>query len=88
MGAYVVAYFDLQCIMITGDNPLMVVHVAHNVVIPGHTYILNLRENPVDEAGACSQSLPSIGIQPLADLVWKTVDETKIIPVISQFEPV
>ena len=22
VGAYVVAYFDLQCIMITGDNPL------------------------------------------------------------------
>ncbi|KDQ55430.1 hypothetical protein JAAARDRAFT_208707 [Jaapia argillacea MUCL 33604] len=55
-----------RCIMITGDNPLTAVHVARDVeIVDRDVMILDLRENPVHEA----------------DLVWRTVDETKIIPV-------
>lgn len=55
-----------RCIMITGDNPLTAVHVAEEVeIVDRETLILDARE------GATSPH----------ELVWKTPDETKIIPV-------
>ncbi|KAG8899993.1 hypothetical protein FRB99_006331, partial [Tulasnella sp. 403] len=55
-----------RCIMITGDNPLTAVHVAGDVeIIDRPALILDVRE----------------GAQRETDLVWRTVDETKIIPV-------
>ncbi|KAG6837013.1 hypothetical protein H0H93_016220 [Arthromyces matolae] len=55
-----------RCIMITGDNPLTAVHVARQVeIVDREALILDLKENPAHEA----------------DLVWRTVDESKIIPV-------
>ncbi|KII85628.1 hypothetical protein PLICRDRAFT_166290 [Plicaturopsis crispa FD-325 SS-3] len=55
-----------RCIMITGDNPLTAVHVAQDVeIVDRDALILDLKENPAHEA----------------DLVWRTVDESKIIPV-------
>ncbi|EGO29932.1 cation-transporting ATPase [Serpula lacrymans var. lacrymans S7.9] len=55
-----------RCIMITGDNPLTAVHVARDVeIVDRDALILDLRENPAHEA----------------DLTWRNVDETKIIPV-------
>ncbi|KAI0300122.1 endoplasmic reticulum Ca-transporting P-type ATPase [Multifurca ochricompacta] len=56
-----------RCIMITGDNPLTALHVARDVeIVDREALILDLKENPTHEAG---------------DLEWRTVDETKIIPV-------
>lgn len=55
-----------RCIMITGDNPLTAVHVARDVeIVDREALILDLKENPAHEA----------------DLTWRNVDETKIIPV-------
>ncbi|RDB26777.1 Manganese-transporting ATPase 4 [Hypsizygus marmoreus] len=55
-----------RCVMITGDNPLTAVHVARDVeIVDREALILDLKENPAHEA----------------DLVWRTVDESKIIPV-------
>ncbi|KAG6897589.1 hypothetical protein C0992_013265 [Termitomyces sp. T32_za158] len=55
-----------RCVMITGDNPLTAVHVARQVeIVDREALILDLRENP-----ACD-----------TDLVWRTVDESKIISV-------
>ncbi|KAH9475933.1 Manganese-transporting ATPase 4 [Psilocybe cubensis] len=55
-----------RCVMITGDNPLTAVHVAREVeIVDRDALILDLAENPKHEA----------------DLVWRTVDESKIIPV-------
>ncbi|KAJ8082505.1 putative cation-transporting ATPase 1 [Marasmius tenuissimus] len=55
-----------RCIMITGDNPLTAVHVAKTVeIVDREVLILDLKENPAHER----------------DLVWRTVDERKIIPV-------
>ncbi|KAF9261090.1 endoplasmic reticulum Ca-transporting P-type ATPase [Marasmius fiardii PR-910] len=55
-----------RCIMITGDNPLTAVHVAKTVeIVDREVLILDLRESAANER----------------DLVWRTVDETKIIPV-------
>ncbi|KAF7789236.1 hypothetical protein EIP86_000177 [Pleurotus ostreatoroseus] len=55
-----------RCIMITGDNPLTAVHVARDVeIVDRDVLILDVK----DSAG--SQS----------DLVWRTVDESKVIPV-------
>ncbi|KAG6878464.1 hypothetical protein C0993_006304 [Termitomyces sp. T159_Od127] len=55
-----------RCIMITGDNPLTAVHVARQVeIVDREALILDLRENPAHDA----------------DLVWRTIDESKIIPV-------
>ncbi|KAI9457603.1 endoplasmic reticulum Ca-transporting P-type ATPase [Lactarius psammicola] len=55
-----------RCIMITGDNPLTALHVARDVeIVDREALILDLKENPAHEA----------------DLEWRTVDETKIIPV-------
>lgn len=55
-----------RCIMITGDNPLTAVHVARDVeIVDREVLILDVRENPAHDA----------------DLIWRTVDEDKIIPV-------
>ncbi|EPQ51606.1 endoplasmic reticulum Ca-transporting P-type ATPase [Gloeophyllum trabeum ATCC 11539] len=55
-----------RCVMITGDNPLTAVHVARSVeIVDRETLILDLRENPANDA----------------DLIWRNVTETKIIPV-------
>ncbi|KAF8842460.1 endoplasmic reticulum Ca-transporting P-type ATPase [Paxillus ammoniavirescens] len=55
-----------RCVMITGDNPLTAVHVARDVeIVDRDALILDLKENPAHEG----------------DLCWRTVDETKIIPV-------
>ncbi|KAG5645949.1 hypothetical protein DXG03_004741 [Asterophora parasitica] len=55
-----------RCVMITGDNPLTAVHVARDVeIVDREALILDLREDPAHDA----------------DLVWRTVDESKIIPV-------
>jgi manganese-transporting P-type ATPase len=55
-----------RCIMITGDNPLTAVHVARQVeIVDRDALILDLKENPVHDG----------------DLVWRTVDDSKVIPV-------
>ncbi|KIP05730.1 hypothetical protein PHLGIDRAFT_30782 [Phlebiopsis gigantea 11061_1 CR5-6] len=55
-----------RCIMITGDNPLTAVHVAKDVeIVDRDVLILDVRENPTSDA----------------DLVWRTVDESKVISV-------
>lgn len=55
-----------RCIMITGDNPLTAAHVARDVeIVDRDVLILDLKENPANER----------------DIVWRTVDESKIIPV-------
>ena len=52
--------------MITGDNPLTAVHVATDVeIVDRDALILDVKENPRHPG----------------DLEWRTVDETKIIPV-------
>ncbi|KAI0056131.1 endoplasmic reticulum Ca-transporting P-type ATPase [Artomyces pyxidatus] len=55
-----------RCIMITGDNPLTALHVARDVeIVDREALILDLKENAAHPA----------------DLEWRNVDETKIIPV-------
>lgn len=55
-----------RCIMITGDNPLTAVHVAGEVeIVDRETLILDAKEGSSDPT----------------ELVWKTTDESKIIPV-------
>ncbi|KAI0260783.1 ATPase [Gloeopeniophorella convolvens] len=55
-----------RCIMITGDNPLTALHVARDVdIVDREALVLDLKENATHEA----------------DLEWRTVDETKKIPV-------
>ncbi|CCM06202.1 uncharacterized protein FIBRA_08445 [Fibroporia radiculosa] len=55
-----------RCIMITGDNPLTAAHVAREVeIVDRDVLILDLKENAVNEK----------------DLAWRTVDESKVIPV-------
>lgn len=52
--------------MITGDNPLTASHVARDVeIVDRDVMVLDLREGTKDES----------------DLVWRTVDDSKIIPV-------
>src|ERR1700761_2370880 len=52
--------------MITGDNPLTAVHVERDVdIVARDVLILDLKENPANEA----------------DLEWRNVDESKVIPV-------
>jgi cation-transporting ATPase 13A1 len=52
--------------MITGDNPLTAVHVARDVeIVDRDALILDLKENPAHDA----------------DLIWHTVDDSKVIPV-------
>ncbi|PPQ67683.1 hypothetical protein CVT26_007410, partial [Gymnopilus dilepis] len=58
-----------RCIMITGDNPLTAVHVAREVeIVDREVLILDLAEDAKNEKGPYY-------------LVWRTVDERKIIPV-------
>lgn len=55
-----------RCVMITGDNPLTALHVARAVeIVDREPLILDLKENPAHDG----------------DLIWRTVDESKIIPV-------
>ncbi|KAF5354144.1 hypothetical protein D9756_007291 [Leucocoprinus leucothites] len=55
-----------RCIMIMGDNPLTAVRVAREVeIVDREALILDLKENPKHDG----------------DLVWRTVDESKVIPV-------
>ncbi|KAF8816406.1 endoplasmic reticulum Ca-transporting P-type ATPase [Phlegmacium glaucopus] len=55
-----------RCVMITGDNPLTAVHVAREVeIVDREALILDLAENAQNEQ----------------ELVWRTVDEHKVIPV-------
>ncbi|EAU86785.2 ATPase [Coprinopsis cinerea okayama7 len=55
-----------RCIMITGDNPLTAIHVARDVeIVDRDVLILDMAEEPKHDK----------------DLVWRTVDETKIIPI-------
>ncbi|KAF8908091.1 endoplasmic reticulum Ca-transporting P-type ATPase [Gymnopilus junonius] len=55
-----------RCVMITGDNPLTALHVAREVeIVDREALILDLAEDAKHEH----------------DLVWRTVDERKIIPV-------
>jgi manganese-transporting P-type ATPase len=69
--------------MITGDNPLTAVHVARDVeIVDRDALILDLKENPAHEGGMNKWAYVLYYILTLyIDLVWKTVDETKIIPV-------
>ena len=51
----------MQCIMITGDNPLTAVHVAKDVeIMDRDAMILDLKEGTTTD-----------------ELVWKNVDETE-----------
>jgi cation-transporting ATPase 13A1 len=72
--------------MITGHNPLTAVHVARNVqIVGGDALILDLKENAACEGGMLtggSDVLPRFqSYHLLADLCWRTVDESKVIPV-------
>lgn len=48
----------LQCIMITGDNPLTAVHVARDVeIVDRDALILDLREGATSETGESLNTL-------------------------------
>jgi len=67
--------------MITGDNPLTALHVARDVeIVDREALILDLKENAAYETGKLTLSAVSESSF-LEDLEWRTVDETKIIPV-------
>ena len=71
--------------MITGDNPLTAVHVAREVeIVDREALILDSAENAQSEQGWLL--ITYCGVVPLMtvylkDLVWRTVDERKVIPV-------
>jgi len=72
--------------MITGDNPLTAVHVAREVeIVDREALILDLAEDPQHEEGEYGLfgylPVEINAIRLLLDLVWRTVDERKIIPV-------
>lgn len=68
--------------MITGDNPLTAVHVAREVeIVDREALILDMAENPKHEQGPSPWSAIYKIFIILIDLVWRTVDERKIIPV-------
>ena len=68
--------------MITGDNPLTAAHVARDVeIVDRDVLILDLKENAEHEKGGCTRfyRVYSFLIY-LLDLVWRTVDDSKVIP--------
>ena len=69
--------------MITGDNPLTALHVARDVeIVDREALILDLKENPAHEKGKWDVlSILFFLNSLLEDLEWRSVDETKIIPV-------
>ena len=72
-----------RCIMITGDNPLTAVHVAKDVeIVDREAMILDIKEGTTTDGELpriCHWARPNIA--DLSELVWRNVDETKIIPV-------
>jgi len=65
--------------MITGDNPLTAVHVARDVeIIDRDALILDLKENPKHDAGGLGRMTYYLLLMLRLDLVWHTVDESKI----------
>jgi len=71
--------------MITGDNPLTAVHVAREVeIVDREALILDLAENAQNDQG---MTIPNLfaRVYPinnvLQELVWRTIDEHKVIPV-------
>lgn len=76
-----------RCIMITGDNPLTASHVAREVeIVDREVMILDSREGSPDTAGwssiAKQRLYPNNATDNLlVDLAWRTVDDSKVIPV-------
>ena len=72
--------------MITGDNPLTAVHVARQVeIVDREALILDLAENAQNEQGwlllTHLQKCTQLITLSLKELVWRTVDERKVIQV-------
>jgi manganese-transporting P-type ATPase len=69
--------------MITGDNPLTACHVARDVeIVDREVMILDQREGATSEKGNDRFSVSDMKVLiTYIDLVWRTIDESKIIPV-------